>query len=66
MFDDPGAFVLSIEVPDEFALQQEARYEPPVRWAFREFWLQPDAHLKVVDAAGRIGTFGEAGFKAAQ
>jgi hypothetical protein len=49
MFDDPGAFVLSIEVPDEFALQQEARFEPPVRWAFREFWLQPEEANLYID-----------------
>jgi hypothetical protein len=37
-----GDFVVSIEVPDDVALEHEAHEEPPMGWPFREFWLSPD------------------------
>jgi hypothetical protein len=41
--DDPDEavreFVLSLEVPEDFALQREARSEPPKDLPFREIWL---------------------------
>jgi hypothetical protein len=40
--DDPGDFVLSIEVPDDLSLEHEALYDEPEGWPFREIWLPED------------------------
>ncbi len=42
LLDDPGDFVLSIEVPDEFALEVEVHSDHPKGRSSREFWLAPE------------------------
>jgi hypothetical protein len=42
VIDDVGDFVLSIDVPDEFALARVVREEPPLGWPFCEIWLKPE------------------------
>jgi hypothetical protein len=55
--DDLGDFILSIQVPDDFALVREAHEDPPSGWPFREFWLtseEADLYrdtLKVYDSS---------------
>jgi hypothetical protein len=39
MASDPGDFILSIEVPDELALEHEYHYDPLMGWPHREIWL---------------------------
>jgi hypothetical protein len=41
--DDPGDFVIQIDVPNDVAAPFEARFDPaPTGWPFREFWLSPE------------------------
>lgn len=56
LVDDVGDFVLTIEVPDDVALEHEVHEDPPAGWPFREFWMPPDLAnrywntLKVLDS----------------
>jgi hypothetical protein len=56
LLDDPGGFVLSIEVPDSVALANEIHDERPWDRPFREFWLTPEEANRYRDTLEIIDT----------